>query len=111
MINSLASMKDKEMTKKDMLKMAAGIVICIGADVTVTTLIGHHMPSLKGWKKYAVMLGTFVLGMKAGEEAENYFYQVFDETEQTLKQAKTEIDKVVEETAKEPAEEAVPANA
>lgn len=107
MINSIASMQNGNLSKKDMLKMAIGIVVCVGTDITVTTLIGHHMPTLKGWKKMAVMLGTFVLGMKAGEDAENYFYKVFDETETELKKTKTELDQIISETV----EEAVPENA
>lgn len=101
MVKSIASMQDKELTTKDKIKMGVGIAICFGADMVITTLIGHHMPSLKGWKKAMTMLGTFMIGMKVGEDIENYFYQVCDDTETALKEAKNEIDEVSKEVAAE----------
>lgn len=101
MIKSLVEMQNGTIDKKAMVKTLTGMLICVGVDVTVTTLIGHHMPSIRGWRRLAIGLGTFVLGMKAGEEAENYFYKVFDETTAALTEAKNELEQAVDEASKE----------
>lgn len=101
MFKSIAMMQqsDKMMTKKDMIKMGIGIAIAFGVDFTVSTLISHHLPSARGWKKLMYMLGTMALSMKVGEDCEEYFYVMFDETSAAMKEAKEELDKVAEAKA------------
>lgn len=94
MITSIAQMQNEKITGKDMIKTAIGVVVGIGVDMTISTLIGHHLPILKGWRKMMVRIGTFALAMRIGEETENYFYKAFEETEATLKKAKKELDNV-----------------
>lgn len=100
MITSIAQMQNEKITGKDMIKTAIGVVVGISVDMTISTLIGHHLPILKGWRKLMVRIGTFALAMRIAEDTENYFYRAFDETETTLKQAKNELDKI-EGTPKE----------
>lgn len=95
MVNSLISMQKEKLTTKDKVKQIAGLAICFGADFAITMLLGSHMPIMKGWKKGLAAIGTFIIAMKVGEDCENYFYKVFDDTETVIKEAKTEIDQVV----------------
>lgn len=97
MIKSIATMQNGPQSKGDMIKMGAGIVIGMAADMAVSVLLTKHMPLYLGWKKWALKLGVFVLGMKVGEDCEEYFYKVWDDTKDALKEAKTEMAEVIAE--------------
>lgn len=89
--NAVKMTAGEPMKKGDMLKMAAGIIVGIGADMALSALLGAHVPECIGWKKALRRLGIFILAMKAGEDAENYFNQVFDETRDALSEARKEM--------------------
>lgn len=97
MIKSLMTMQNGKLDKKEMLKMAAGMVIGISADVVISMLLKKNLPPVRGYRKVAAAIGTFILSMKIGEDCENYFYKVWDETKDTLDEAKTEIEKAAVE--------------
>lgn len=79
------------MKKGELLKMAAGMIVGIGADMALSALLGAHVPESVGWRKLLRRIGIFVLAMKAGEDAENYFNRVYEETQNALNEAKKEM--------------------
>lgn len=97
MIKSVASMQNGKASKSEKIKMLAGIIIGIGADAVISAILKKHVPVTKGWRKIGMALGSFIIAMKVGEDCENYFYKVWDETSDALKEAKTELEKTSEE--------------
>ena len=97
MINSIVSLQNGKMEKGEMIKMAAGIVIGIAVDMAVGAVIKEHLPFARGWRKGMLKLGVFALSMKIGEECENYFYKVWDDTKASLDEAKTELQNIGKE--------------
>lgn len=98
MVKSIVSMQNGTMEKSEMIKMTAGIVIGIAADMVVSALIKEHLPFARGWRKGMLRLGVMIISMKIGEDCENYFNKVWDETKSALDEAKTEIEQAVPET-------------
>ncbi len=92
MVKSFISMQSGKIDKKEMIKMSAGMLIGVGADVTVSLLLKHLLPPVKGRHKIAVAIGSFILSMKIGEDCETYFYKIWDETKAALDEAKTVIE-------------------
>ena len=84
----------EKMKPKDILKISAGLVVSVGADIAVCSLFGSHMPAGKGVAKILCKIGSAMLAMMAGEAAEEYFYKIFDETAEALNEAKTEVEKL-----------------
>ena len=97
MIKSVASMQKGKIDRNEKLKMTAGILVGLGADAVISSLLKTHVPAVKGWRKIGMALGIFILSLKVGEDCENYFYKVWDETRDALKEAKTEMEKAQEE--------------
>ena len=75
----------------DMLRMAAGMIVGIGADMAISALLGSHIPAGSGWKRVMRKLGIFIISMKIGEDCEVYFNKVFDETRDALGEARKEM--------------------
>ncbi len=103
MIQSIVSMGDKKLTKKEMAKLGLGFFIGACADLTVSALIGHLLPSSTGIRRLIRGIGIFVIGLKVGEDIENHFYKVYDETESTIAEAKEEFAKDIQESSVEEA--------
>ena len=95
-------MQGGEMDKKELLKMGAGLVVGFAADIAVGALFHAHIPPQRGFVKLLTKLGIFVLAMKAGEEAEEYFYKVMDDTKAAMNEAKEEAKKEVDRIVMEP---------
>ena len=91
--NAVKTLSGEGMTKGEMLKMAAGIIVGVGADMALSAFLGAHMPEGVGWRRVMRRIGIFVLSMKIGEDAENYFNKVFDETREAMSEAKKEMQK------------------
>ena len=83
------------------IKLGAGLLIGIAADVAVTALLKQHVPVGKGIVRLLCKLGIFAIGMKVGEDVENYFYQFYDDTKSDWAEAKQEAEKQVAEALKE----------
>ena len=94
--SAVKTFSGEPLKKGDLFKMAAGMIVGIGADMALSALLGTHVPEGVGWRKLMRRLGIFVLAMKAGEEAENYFNKVFEETRDALNDARKEMEKPVE---------------
>lgn len=99
MIKSVASIQKGTTEKGEKIKTVAGILAGLGADAVISSLLKSHVPAVKGWRKIGIALGIFIISLKVGEECENYFCKVWDETKKALKEAKTEM-----ETAEKEAE-------
>lgn len=83
------------------IKLGVGFAIGIAADIAVTVLIKGHLPVTKGFTKLMVKVGVFAIGMKIGEDVENYFYKVVDDAKETYNEAKKEAKKAVQEAMDE----------
>lgn len=91
MVQSLKVIKNGEMTASDTLKMSIGLISGLAADAAISAALGGLMPAGRGWKHLLRIVGTFVIGMMAGEKAEEYVCKVFDDTKAALSQAKEEL--------------------
>ena len=91
MVQSLKIVKSGEMSASDALKMSLGLICGLAADAAVSAALGGLMPAGRGWKHMLRIAGTFVLGMMAGEKAEEYVCKVFDDTKTALTEAKEEL--------------------
>ena len=90
-ITKVGSDDEKKLTTIEKVKLTAGFLIGIGADMTVAALIGRYLPNVSGWRKVMMRLGAFVIAMKIGEECEKYFCTVYEETATAIKEAHDEI--------------------
>ncbi len=90
--NAVKSLSGEPMKTGDMVRMAAGMIVGIGADMAISALLGSHVPEGMGWRRMLRKLGIFVLAMKVGEDAEAYFNKVFDETRDALIEAHKEME-------------------
>lgn len=78
--------------------MSLGLIFGLAADAAVSAALGGLMPAGRGWKHLLRIGGTFVIGMMAGEKAEEYVCKVFDDTKAALSQAKEELKTDKEQT-------------
>lgn len=102
MVQSLKIVKSGEMSASDALKMSIGLICGLAADAAISAALGGLMPAGRGWKHLLRITGTFVIGMMAGEKAEEYVCKVFDDTKLALTEAKQELKAdEAEEKAKE----------
>ena len=83
--------KKKDGAAGETIKIVLSLIFGIAADAAVTAAIGGLMPAGRGWKHLLRLGGTFILGMMAGEKAEEYVGRVFDDTKAALTEAKEEI--------------------
>ena len=95
MIQSMKMMQKDGMSTKDKAKMALGLIFGLAADAAVTAALGGLMPAGRGWKHLLRMGGTFILAMMTGEMVEEYVCKVFDETDQAIRDAKTEMERAM----------------
>lgn len=99
---SVVSIMDpKEKTAGETLKMGVGLIFSFAADMAVTAMLKQHVPAGKGLMRIMTKLGIFAIGMKVGEDVENYFYKIVDDTTAAMKEAKEEAKVMVLEAAKE----------
>ena len=94
MIGNLLNLKNQN-NPGDNLKLGVGLLAGIAADMVIAGLIKAHMPITKGVVKLLVTLGIFAISMKAGEEVEEYVIRVWDDTRESIKEAKEEARKEV----------------
>lgn len=100
MIANLVNLKkgDTKMSKAEAIKMGIGTIISLGVDFALGTVLGSFLPvSMRGWKRALYCIGALGLSLKLGEDAENYFYKVYDETKQAVTEAKKELDETTPE--------------
>ena len=79
------------------IKLGAGMVLGLAADMAVAALLKRHIPVSKGITKVLIKLGIFAVAMKIGDDVETYFYKVADEAKETFAEAKEEAKKAVQE--------------
>lgn len=85
----LEELKTK-MTPINTAKFVAGTVISLGATAAVIALMKSGLTGSKGVTKLLMKLGIFVLACKAGDVAEKYFKETFNEAQEALKEMKEE---------------------
>ncbi len=86
----LEELKSK-MTPVNTAKFIAGTVISLGATAAVIALMRSGLAGSKGVTKLLMKLGIFVLACKAGDVAEKYFKETFNEAQDALKDMKEEV--------------------
>lgn len=77
------------------IKLGAGLLVGLAADVAVTALLKQYVPIGKGIIRLLCKLGIFAIGLKVGEDVENYFYQFYDDTKSDWAEAKEEAEKQI----------------
>ena len=85
----LEELKSK-MTPMNTAKFVVGTVISLGATAAVIALMKSGLVGSKGVTKLLMKIGIFVLACKAGDVAEKYFKETFDEAQGALKEMKEE---------------------
>lgn len=93
MIRSITDIQ-KGTSNADKVKSLIGIAVGLGADAAISMLLKSHLPPVKGWKKLGIGLGIFVLSMKVGEECEEYFRKVWEDTVKAFREARTETNDI-----------------
>ena len=73
-------------------KFVAGSVISFGAMAAVTAALKGTTASTRGLTKIMMKLGIFFLGCKAGDIAEKYFSEAFDQVLDALKETREEME-------------------
>lgn len=91
------------------LKLGAGMVIGMAADMAVAAILKQHIPVSRGITKLMIKLGIFAVAMKVGDDVETYFYKVADDAKATYMEAKEEARKAVQEAITGTEETAEPA--
>ena len=79
-----------KMTPLNTAKFVAGTVVSLGATAAVIALMKSGLGGSKGVTKLLMKLGIFVLACKAGDVAEDYFKDRFDEITDAFKEAQEE---------------------
>lgn len=97
-LKSFANLKKAE-GFGETLKFGVGLAIGIAADMALTCILKTHIPAGKGVTKLMMRLGVFMLAMKAGDDVENYFYDVVDGTKNVYQEMKQEAMKAAKEIA------------
>jgi hypothetical protein len=72
-------------------KFIIGTLISLGATAAVVGLFKNPIEGTKGLTKLMMKLGIFVMGCKAGDIAEKYFNETFDETINAFKETHEEM--------------------
>lgn len=81
----------KNATPLKAIKFITGTLISCGAMAAVAALLKGSLKGSKGVTKLLMRLGIFVLACKAGEVAEDYFSETFDETVEAFKETQEEL--------------------
>ena len=84
-----------KMTPAGTFKFIVGTLISLGATTAVIALMKMPLLSTKGITKLLMKLGILVLACKAGETAEDFFRDKFDELEAEMKEGKETIQEVM----------------
>lgn len=79
-----------KMTPINTAKFLAGTLISLGATAAVIALMKSGLAGSKGVTKLLMKLGIFALACKAGDVAENYFKETFDEAQNAFKETQKE---------------------
>ena len=79
-----------KMTPLNTAKFVAGTVISLGATAAVIAMMKSGLSGSKGVTKLLMKLGIFVLACKAGDVAESYFKETFDEAQGAIKDMREE---------------------
>lgn len=80
-----------KITPLNTAKFIAGTVVSLGATAAVIALMKSGLSGSRGVTKLLMKLGIFVLACKAGDVAEKYFKETFDEAQDALKEMKEEV--------------------
>ena len=82
---------NKDLSTRDAIKEALGLLVESCVDVTVAALIGFHLPKTRGLMKAGCFIGTVAMAMTAGNKCGKYVMEMFDETVESVEETKQEI--------------------
>lgn len=71
-------------------KYIVGTLISFGAMAAIVAALKNPVAGAKGITKWMMRLGIFVLGCKAGDVAEKYFHDTFDDVVSAYKEVQKE---------------------
>ena len=80
----------QKVTPINTAKFLFGTVISCGAMAAIVAALKNPISSAKGLTKLMMRLGIFVLGCKAGDVAEKYFNDTFDQVIKAFNEVKEE---------------------
>lgn len=89
-LNKELSELKKKVTPLATAKFLVGTVISFGAMEAIVRTLNLPVQSSKGITKIMMKLGIFMLGCKAGDIAEEYFNDKFDQLIEIFNEAKEE---------------------
>lgn len=87
------------------LKTIGGAAVNVGTDMVIGMMLAAGLCPKKGLKRAVGSLGIFMLSMKVGDIAEEYFYEIWDDLKEAFGTAKKEIEEAAREEAEENKEE------
>ena len=99
----LSDLKDVFKGKQNIgesVKTIGGAVVNIGTDMVVSSLLAAGLCPKKGLKRAVGSCGIFILSMKIGEVAEEYFCELWDDLKEAFGTAKKELEEAKEEEKK-----------
>ena len=94
----LQELKTK-ITPMNTAKFIAGTIVSLGATAAVIALMKTGLNGSKGVTRLLMKLGIFALACKAGDVAEKYFRETFDEAQEAFREGKNELKDVKEAAA------------
>lgn len=96
-INEIKNAFRGEKNIGETLKTIGGAAVNVGTDMVVGTLLAAGLCPKKGLKRAVGSLGIFMLSMKVGDLAEEYFYEIIDDLKEAFGKAKEEIEAAAKE--------------
>ena len=102
-LKSLADTAKGNKSIGETAKMIAGLAVNVGAELVIGAALAAFVDKKKGIKKIVGGLGVLILAMKFGEEAENYFYKLVDDTKDVIAKTKADVEEAVKEATEAPA--------
>ena len=85
-----------KMTPANTFKFIAGTLISLGATTAVIAMMRAPLLSSRGITKLLMKLGIFALACKAGDTAEDFFREKFDDIKNQMEESKQTIKEAVQ---------------
>lgn len=90
----------ENVTPMKTIKFITGTLISLGATAAVIGMMKTPLIGSRGVTKLLMRLGIFVLACKAGDVAEDYFRDKFDEIQKNFSESKNEMKEMIDNVNK-----------
>lgn len=75
------------MTKLEVFKFAAGVVVGVGTGKIVSGIIRSNVTPKNGWQKFTIVAAGFVIGAMAANSTKNYVDELVNEAMEAFAEA------------------------